>query len=180
MEDGKCIFIYLSNDKSNLLFSMMIYFKKIQLIDPAKDQVETAMRKFAIKQSSSLDFKSSSTNVGTDKLFIGFEDANQIQFSRIRYFIESYLPKIIISISKSNDDNYLKMKLSIISSFIFLGATALFLFTLIISAINSDGLEPFVILGIIYCFFILTLLLEIKLTKKCIEKAIRKFDENKL
>lgn len=96
----------------------MIYFKKIYLDNPNKEQVEKAIRKLALKRTSSLDFTSSGMITGTDKRFLGSEGKTQTKFTRVRYSIENLLPKFIISFPKSEDAQYYKLRFSFRSSVI--------------------------------------------------------------
>jgi hypothetical protein len=173
------LFNYFRNDKFNLLFSMMIYFKKIQLIDPGKEETELALRKVAIKSKSPLNKGSSRTDAGTKKLFFGFDGPDDTTFTRVRYFIEGYMPKIIISISKDNDDNQLKFKLDFVSTCIFLGASFLFMSDLI-AELSHQEWENAAYVVLFYSIFIGLIWLEIRLTQRNIDRAIRRLDENKL
>jgi hypothetical protein len=47
----------------------MLYLKKNYLSLGEKQELEKAMRNAALKRLTSLDFKSSVTDIGTDKLF---------------------------------------------------------------------------------------------------------------
>jgi hypothetical protein len=159
----------------------MIYFKKIEFPYPGKEQTEIALRKFAVKRTSSLDNISSSAVAGTDKIFVGFEKANDVQFARIRYLIEGYLPKVIISIPKDKGDDSLKFRLSLISTLVFLGLSGFVLLSLflVIAANNDDALEVISFFGFIYLIYLFLIFLEIRITQKGIKKAIRKFEESK-
>jgi len=158
---------------------MMIYFKKIQLIDPGKKETELALRKVAIKSKSQLNKVSSKTNAGTEKLFFGFDGPDDVTFTRVRYFIEGYMPKLIISISKNNDDDLLKFKLGFESTCIFLGASLL-LISALIAELSRQEWDSAAYGILFYSVFIALIWLEIKLTQRNIGKAVRKYEENKV
>src|SRR3954466_1528102 len=111
----------------------MIYFKTIPLTDLDKHQVEKAIRKVASKKDTSLDFTSSGAMAGTDRLFIGSEDKNDVKFARIRYYLEDLLPKIILSFPRSDNDQFYKMRLSARSFAVFCLIALLLFFSLILS-----------------------------------------------
>ncbi len=153
---------------------MMIYFKKIEFPYPGKEQTEAALRKAAIKRTTSLDFKSSSTAVGNKKLFMGLDELNDTKFTRIRYFVEGYLPKIIISVPKNDQGKLLKFRLSIVATVVFCLLVLYILTGLVFPNGSSIATEGVTLLA----FFILLILLELKLTRSAIDKAIRQFAEN--
>lgn len=52
----------------------MLYFKTIPFPDNVKQpEIELALRKHALKRTSSLDFQSSTMNIGIDKIFFGHQ-----------------------------------------------------------------------------------------------------------
>ena len=156
----------------------MIYFKKINLTNPDKEQVEKAIRKLALKRTSSLDFASSGMITGTDKKFLGLEGKTQTRFTRIRYSIENLLPKFIISFSKSTGAESYKIRFSFRSSVIISFLTSTFLTTLVLSFNNPNGFEVLAILGLLYIIFILLSWLEYKLTLKAIDEVISNLKHN--
>jgi hypothetical protein len=152
----------------------MIYFKTVYLNSPDKTEVEKAIRKLASKRDSSIDLVSSGSLAGTDRLFIGSEGKYQVNFTRIRYYIEGLLPKIIISFPKSEADNYYKLRLSFRTTLVFCLFTILFIMGCIAAISGENGFDAFFIFTIVALIFFLLILLEIKLTKRAIAKAIVK------
>jgi hypothetical protein len=91
----------------------MLYFKTVPFPNGVKQpDVEKALRSYALKRISSLDFKSSTINVGIDKLFLGLEGKNSLNFTRLRTSFESLLPKLIINLSKDPAATAYKIRLS--------------------------------------------------------------------
>lgn len=79
----------------------MFYFKSVPFPEGVTQQmVETSLRKVAIKSTAILDFKSTTVDVGTDKLFLGHETKLDLTFTRLRTSFEIFLPKFIIRVAK--------------------------------------------------------------------------------
>jgi hypothetical protein len=155
----------------------MIYFKKIYFVDYDKEYAEKAIRKLALKRNTSLDFKSSGMIAGTDKLFLGCEGENQTQFTRIRYYLENLMPKLIISFPKNDNDQFYKIRLAFRSFIIFSFLSIMLLLVFVLSLTNPNGINVLEGLASFYVIFFLLILLEIKLTKKALHSAIIKLQQ---
>lgn len=153
----------------------MLYFKTIPFPNDIKQpEIETALRKYALKKTSSLDFKSSTMNIGTDKIFFGLESKNSLKFTRIKTSFEFMLPKLIISLPKDQMATAYKVRLSAIPFavciFISFG-----IFTIILSLIKGKpNAEATIFILVLAILFYLLLLLELKLSKSGILKSIKK------
>ncbi|WP_316841936.1 hypothetical protein [Pedobacter gandavensis] len=153
----------------------MLYFKTIPFPDHIQQaQVEEALRKASLKKTLSLDFKSSTMNIGTDKKFFGFEGKNALSFTRIRTSFEFLLPKLIVSVPKDQSATAYKIRLSAVPLavclFIFFGFYSIIV-GLIRGIINVESMAVVLVLAIL--FFSL-LALEIKITKSRVLKVIEK------
>lgn len=151
----------------------MLYLKKNYLSLGEKQELEKAMRNAALKRLTSLDFKSSVTDIGTDKLFLGFEGKEDVQFTRLRTSFEKYFPKVIISIPKSETDNEYKFRFSILSTVAFI-LWSLFFLLIVGTVLAQKGNYENILIGCIpICLFILLTLLELRIVGTRIEKAIK-------
>jgi len=91
----------------------MLNIRTIHFADEAeKLHLEKAMRKYASKRSSPLDFLSAQTDFKTEKKFLGYEGKGTLQFTRLRSSFEKFLPKLIVQIPKTNEKNYYQIRLS--------------------------------------------------------------------
>jgi hypothetical protein len=156
----------------------MIYFKKVYLSASEMQNMEKALRKVSLKRTSPPDFTSGVTNIGTDKLFLGFERKRDVKFTRLRSSFEQFFPKIIISIPRQQIDREYKFRYSIISALAFFILAFVFLSVLsgvlIYHGDYSVILVPFILLG----GFILLTFLELKIINSRINKAIRLYTTN--
>ncbi|WP_040626323.1 hypothetical protein [Mucilaginibacter paludis] len=152
--------------------TVMIYFKKVLLTQPDKDQVAKAIRKVSLKRNNPLDFTSSRMLAGTDKRFFGSEGKKSTNFTRIRYSIEDLLPKLIINFSKDPNHQFYKVRLSFISSVAFCFLSVMLLAVLALLYKNHDGIEVLAYMALFYSIFILLILLEIRLTDKAIQSVV--------
>jgi hypothetical protein len=146
----------------------VIYFKKIYFTDPDKEHTELAMRKFASKGISS------TTNIGTNKLWVGQEGKTATKFTRIRYFIEGYLPKIIISIPHDKEANYMRIRLSIVPTLVlcFIAFNGLLLLM-----VGAPVLNCLIYFSLCFSVFAFLVFVEFKLTTKRISKTINAFNK---
>lgn len=151
----------------------MIYFKKIYIDNSDKSETIKAIRKFASRRDSSLDLVSSGALAGTDRLFLGAERTEQIDFTRIRYYIEDLLPKVIISFPVAEADNYYKFRFSFRTTLVACAITILLILGCVASIINNTP-DAFIVFAAVFIFFCLLILLEIKLVKRAIAKAIER------
>ena len=149
----------------------MIYFIKTYFQnDEEKQRAESSLRKSALRRHTSLDLQSS-VWIGTDKLFLGLEGSKEIKFTRIRTSFEKILPKLIINLPK--DRVYYQIRFSLLSTVVFLlmsFALVLTISSLIAGRIKVEKLLTF---GIFCSFYLLLLLIELRLTKARIKKCNR-------
>lgn len=151
-----------------------MYFKKIDLNQVDSATLERCLRKVSLKRLSSLDIQSSVTISKEQKIFLGYEKPDELQFTRIRYSFERILPKLILSIAKAKEPvtAAYKIRLALISALmllIILMGTLYGLYQLITGIAPIDTILRILILPALY--FIL-LKVEMKLTQKTIEKAL--------
>jgi len=151
----------------------MLYFKKIKLPVCSSAELEMALRKVSLKSTTVLDMGSSTINIGTDKYFIGYQGKNTLTFTRIRAFIESLLPKLIIKPSQTDNECYCQIRLSAISFLIFLVFNFLEVLVILSAILGKATLEGLVIVSIICILYWLLLFMEFKLTEKRIIKALQ-------
>ena len=95
----------------------MIYFKKVNLNGADRQRIETAIRQFAVKRNTSLDFQSSATCIRQEKYFLGLESESNLTLTRIRTPFERLLPKLIFQFSKEDFNKY-KVRFSFVSIFV--------------------------------------------------------------
>jgi hypothetical protein len=151
----------------------MLSIKKIHFLNPSeKVQLEQAMRKYASKRNSALDFLPAQTDFKTEKKFLGYENQNALQFTRLRSSFEKLLPKLIVRISKSDSELYYEVRLS--WSSIIPIAFFVIMFPLLIWGIISGAKDYQAMLGIsIICIgYPLWTLAELHFTKCKIEEAL--------
>lgn len=152
----------------------MLYFKTIPFPDNVKQpEIEKALRKYALKKSS-LDFKSSAMDIGTEKIFFGLENKTSLKFTRIKTSFEFLLPKLIISLPKDEMATAYKVRLSAIpfAVCILLSFSG---FTIILSLINGrTDIDAMIFILVLTILFYSLLLLELKLSKSGVLKSIRK------
>lgn len=149
----------------------MFYFKKIHLLDDSEQQnMEKGLRSKSLKRSQMLDFVFETSNIGTDKHFLGNEGKKDLKLTRIKTSFESFFPKIIISFPKETAVKYYKFRLSILST-VILGVLSLLLFTSFLDVvINQKNAEAFLITTILSLIYFLFILLELKITRNRIYK----------
>jgi hypothetical protein len=151
----------------------MLSIKKINFVDQIeKAQLEQAMRKYASKRNSPLDFLSAQTDFKTEKKFLGNENQKVLQFTRLRSSFETFLPKLIVRIPKSDNRLYYEVRLS--WSSIIPIVFSLVMFPLLIWGIISGAKDYQAMLGIsIICVgYPLWTLAELHFTKCKIEEAL--------
>ncbi|RZJ48050.1 MAG: hypothetical protein EOO44_21635 [Flavobacterium sp.] len=151
----------------------MIYFQTFTLekgVD--KQQFEKAIRKFSSKRTDFLDFKSSTSDFGLSKYFLGYEGKNNLQFTRIRTSFERVLPKLIFNLPKSDECNYYEVRLSFTATVLL--CLLVFLFIVCTFSAFSKNQNYGVIPTILAVLSLYSLLIffEIKFTKSRIKKAI--------
>jgi len=152
-----------------------MYFKKIDLNQVDSTTLESCLRKASLKRLSPLDIQSSVKISKEQKMFLGYEKTDELQFTRIRYSFERILPKLIVSIAKTREpvSTAYKIRLALISIlilFIILMGTLYGLYQLTTGKAPIENILRILILPTLY--FIL-LKVEMKLTQKNIEKALK-------
>lgn len=151
-----------------------MYFKTIPLpSDLNQPQVEASLRKAAIKETMSLDFKFKAVDIGTEKIFYGLEGKKDLKFTRLKTSFEFFLPKLIVSLSKDPLANSYRIRPGAISIAV-IGLLGFALFTGMIGILKGttdfDTFSPFLIIIVIYA---LLFFFELKLTTSRVLKAIR-------
>ena len=150
-----------------------MYFKTVYFPPNLNhSQVKTALRKASMKETMSLDFKSKSVNIGTDKIFWGLERKRNLKFTRISTSFEFVLPKLIINLSKNPSVNFYKIRpgaLSIaVAGLLFFG-----LFTGILGVIKGrPDLESLMLFPALILIYIALILFELRLTTSRVVKAL--------
>ncbi|MBD1366004.1 hypothetical protein IDJ77_19480 [Mucilaginibacter sp. ZT4R22] len=150
----------------------MFYFKKVYINDLSKTEVERLLRKASLKRVDSLDLISASTDVGTDKLFLGFIGKSALLFTRLHTSLERFLPKLIIKLPLDTDECYYQLRLKSLSAivcFVLALLLMLSLFQTVTGEINVDGFFTVLLICIVYFGLIL---LEVKITSSRINKAL--------
>lgn len=150
----------------------MLYFKKTYILDGLqKENLEKGLRNRSLKRSQMLDFVFETSNMGTDKYFLGNEGKKDLKLTRIKTSFESFLPKIIISFPKEMDLQYYKFRLSILSTFIFTILSLLLVTTFLDVIINQKNMEGFLVGIALSAIYFLLILLELKITRNRISKS---------
>lgn len=156
----------------------MLYFTTVSLPENiSKEQIENTLRKYALKQGSSLDFNFTSVNIGTEKMFLGLEGKNDLKFTRVKTSFEQFLPKFIISLPNDPGARFYRIRLSAVPVAILglLGFSLITgLFALIQGRTTVADLVPFVVILLVY---LLLLRFEFGLTTSRLKKAIEKVEE---
>jgi len=151
----------------------MMYFTKTYFnSDSEGQQMEVALRKFASKRHTSLDFQSSSTDIGTEKRFLGYEGKKDLKFTRLRTSFEKYLPKMIISLPKDTNQNYYKIRLSFLTTVVLGIFSACFVLTVALIIVGKITLGGFFAILMLYVVYLLLIYLELKLTNSRIEGVV--------
>ncbi|MDB5123419.1 MAG: hypothetical protein JWP94_1548 [Mucilaginibacter sp.] len=152
----------------------MVNFKKVYFNHSDKVDIEAAFRKSAIKRDGFGQLEFSTSNIGTDKRFFGYENKKGLYFMRIKNSIEVFLPNIIFSLPKDETSLYYAFRLSTLAMILFF----LFCFGLIFSlsrVIRGDiPFESFITIFIFFLLFLGLIWLELRITSYRIKKAIMK------
>ena len=144
----------------------MLYFKTIPYPENVtQPQLEKALRKYALKRTSVLDFKSCTFNIGLEQLFLGHERKNDLQFTRIKTSFEMLLTKLIIKLSKDPAAKGYRIRLSavplalalVLGFGVIANIMAIFTGNVSIESLVTIGLPLIIFIGLIY--FELTLVI---------------------
>ncbi|RFZ95546.1 hypothetical protein D0C36_08505 [Mucilaginibacter conchicola] len=150
----------------------MITLKRIKQTDAERQQLEQAMRKRALKRSLPLDYQSAQSDIGSDKLFVGYDGKKNVQFSRLRTSLERFLPRVVIVFSKDPTVFEYKLRYSLLSTIAVIFLALVFILSVVSSLAEKDDYDRFVLpLFLIGCFWLLTLF-ELKIVGKRIKKAL--------
>ena len=156
----------------------MIYFKKIALPPTEMQILEKAMRRVSLKRARSLDFTSAVTDIGSDRLFLGFEGTESVQFLRLRTSLEKFLPEIIISIPCKEIEGEYKFRYSLLSTVIFI-LLGLYLLLCLSKILLSNSLHDFLLIPLaLFGGYFLLMLLELKIVTSRINKAVNLYNAN--
>jgi hypothetical protein len=98
-------------------------------------------------------------------------------FTRVRYFIEKYLPKLIIKLSPNQSECSYRVKLGLISTLVFIGFSFFGLVGIVAMVRNPSSAVDFLPLLFFVGIYFLLLPLELKLTKAKISKALKSYSE---
>jgi len=157
----------------------MIYFKKVYFDHSEKSNIETALRKFAIKQFKLFDLETLSSNIGTDKFFFGFEGKKALYFTRVSASFERILPRVIVKLPKNETDFYYGFRLGTISSFILLLFSFIFIEAFVGFILEKISLSDFITILLFFLVFLGLIWIELKLATSRIQKAIINFQNSK-
>jgi hypothetical protein len=148
---------------------------KTMTIDNVEERiVEAAVRQFAVRRHTSLDFQSSATYIGTEKLFLGLEKETNLDITRIRSPFETLFPKLIIRFDKGVGFTRYRLRYSLLSFFVLI----ILLFAVlssVIYSISNNEIESDLSTVVIFLFiFILLSFFENRLTKTKLKRALTK------
>ena len=149
----------------------MLYFKTIEITGYDANHIEKGLRRASLKRTSSLDMVSSVSDIGTDKLFIGYEDKKGLTFTRIKSSLEKFLPKLIIRLFKEEPCAY-KIRFAAPAALFFVGVICfflLFIYAFFAGNISGEGLFYFTVFAVAY---FLLIKFEIRLTTSRVDKAL--------
>lgn len=154
----------------------MIYFKKVQIDNCSHDMLEVALRKVSVKRTSPLDIVSTSTDIGTDKLFLGHEGKNTLTFTRLRASFERILPKLIIRLSPNQNDCSYDIRFSILSTCVFVLIAVSWAINLILLMFGQNSIENFLPYTFFVGIYFSLVFLELRLTTGRVNKALNLFN----
>lgn len=152
----------------------MLYFKQIPIDDALLTaDIESAIRRVSAKREASLDIVTSSSYIREDKYFLGIEGANDLQITRIRTNFERFFPKIIVSFPKDKEFKSFRIRYSLLSTIVFWILLLMVLGNIRLLVVAKEHRSDFISVLIIFTLFLCWTLLEIRLTKMKIWKAIK-------
>jgi hypothetical protein len=151
----------------------MFYFKRIDLLLNEKRQLETALRKSAIRHNTSLDFAAAQIDLNSQKLFLNFDGKKDNQYTRLQAATEIMFPKIIISIPKSTEDNCYKFRYGTFSAVLFVLLVLSLLFATATVLIKHSNLLTLLFPGGLLAMYGFLTYLELKLVSNAMGKAVQ-------
>ena len=153
----------------------MFYFTKISIDNSPLIDAEAAIRKYSIKRHVILDIQSSASNITEDKYFLGNDNKSDLAITRIRTSFEWLFPKLIVSISKNPDYENFKIRYCVPSLAIFLYSVFMIGLSIYYSIRDNEIDENIFSWLIFLSVFLILTALELKLTKRKINKAIEDY-----
>lgn len=157
-------------------YTYMLYFSTTTIDNMAPVDIENGIRKYAAKRHTSLDLKQASTYIKEDKYFLGLEGTKDLKLTRIRTPFERFFPKIIVSFPKNKKFEIYKIRYTFLSNVVFLILSILVVHGFFSLALDNNYFSSDFLLVLVFFLIFLTLtLLEIRLTKSKIRKAIRDY-----
>ena len=156
----------------------MLYFKSIPFPENLTQiDLENALRKQSLKRTSSLDFKSCTSDMGKDRLFLGLDRKKDLQFTRLKTSFEVLLPKMIIKLSKDSLVKEYKVRLSAIPLSVAF-VLCFGIFANIVALFTGKGsLDSIILIAALSLIFIGLVALELKLVKGNIDKAVISYEK---
>jgi hypothetical protein len=150
----------------------MFYFKKVYVTHLSKTEVESLLRKASLKRINSLDLTSASSDVGSDKLFLGYNGKSALFLTRLHTSLENFLPKVIIKLPLDTDECYYQLRLKGLSAVISIALALVLAFALFQTSAGEASIDALLTMLLICVIFSGLLLLEIKITSTRINKAL--------
>ncbi|HZY35011.1 MAG TPA: hypothetical protein VFE53_00090 [Mucilaginibacter sp.] len=150
----------------------MIYFKKVYFNHSDKADIESAFRKSATKRNRLSSLEVSTSNVGTNKRFFGYENEKALYFMRIKSSVEFLLPNIIFSLPKDETSFYYAFRLSRIATVVFFMFCVVLIAELIQVFRGIAPADDFITILILFLLFLGLVWLEFRLTLFKIRKTI--------
>lgn len=143
---------------------------KTIFLDNINDRIENAFRKFSIRKGSMIEFASNSGySKIEDKYFFANENDKYFSATRIKYPFENLLPRLIITMNKSNFSE-IKFRYSLISAIYSVFLILISILSIIFFFKNGNS-EVLIFIILILLQLFLTAV-EYKLTLKIINKII--------
>lgn len=152
----------------------MIYFKKVSINYGDKAGIEAVFRKWAIKRTNIVNLELSVMDIGTDKLFYGYENDKALYFTRIRSSFERFLPKIVFRIPKNEAYLFYEFRLGVVALMLFCLFCFGFIFDLVLIIQGTMPFENWISYFMFFLLFLSLAWLELKITSSKIKKAITK------
>ncbi|MET4014008.1 hypothetical protein ABIB62_003861 [Mucilaginibacter sp. UYP25] len=150
----------------------MIYLKTITLTETEKLVIEQALRKCSLKRTHALDLVSTVSDIGSNKIFLGYDSKKEVQFSRLRTSFEKFLPRMIVIIPKNGTDIEYKIRYSLLSTGVIVFWALGFIVVTATALVNKYNYEGIMVPAVFFAGFMLLTMLELKIISKRIQKAI--------
>lgn len=153
----------------------MLYFKKIIIPGYTEQQLEAAMRKVSLRRTSALDMESAITDIGTDKLFLGYEDKKGLTFTRLKASPEKLLPKHIIRLKKDTGEAAYEMRLALMPTVLFVMLSIGWIINAVLTIAGKVPIDGFFTITMFCGIFLSAMFLDMKLTSSRVNKAIKQY-----